>query len=371
VQGVAPHVLPCAGHKQSTRWGPLMQEPQDVRWERYPNILHPSFAQRWVETGSLLGLAPNTIDAYARSIDQFLGFCASDNIDPVRATRDVVAQYVGALRARPSARGPSIVAIDSGAGLSNATLQQRLTALRLFFDYLVEEGVRSTNPVGRGRLGLRRGLLPRFRRLPWIPTEDQWTQLVLAAREERLRNRCMLALAYDAGLRREELCLLETTDLDPAHRMLRVRAETNKSRRSRVVPYSAATGRVLRAYLSERRSLSQSRGRLFLSESRRNRACPITLWTWSKVVRGLAMRACVPRFSTHTLRHLCLTDLARSGWDLHEIASFAGHRNVQTTQLYIHLSGRDLARKLAAGMAEVHERRGASLVADGAVGGRA
>ena len=94
----------------------------------------------------------------------------------------------------------------------------------------------------------------------------------------------MLALAYDAALRREELCLLRTDDLDPAHRTLRIRAETTKGRRERVVPYSAASGVLLRAYLSERRALSSVRGPLFLSMSRRNRAAPLTLWTWSKVV---------------------------------------------------------------------------------------
>ena len=55
----------------------------------------------------------------------------------------------------------------------------------------------------------------------------------------------MLALAYDSALRREELCSLRTDDLDPAHRMLRVRAETTKTRRERMVPYSAPTGVLL------------------------------------------------------------------------------------------------------------------------------
>ena len=51
------------------------------------------------------------------------------------------------------------------------------------------------------------------------------------------------------------------------------------------------------------------------------------MWTWSKVVRRVALAADVPRFSTHTTRHLCLTDLARMGWELHAIATFAGHRS--------------------------------------------
>jgi site-specific recombinase XerC len=70
-----------------------------------------------------------------------------------------------------------VVSIDSGAGLANATLQQRLVPVRLFYDYLVEEGLRESNPVGRGRhtprggFGAgRRGLVPRVTRLPWIPS---------------------------------------------------------------------------------------------------------------------------------------------------------------------------------------------------------
>jgi integrase len=172
-----------------------------------------------------------------------------------------------------------------------------------------------------------------------------------------IRNRCIIGLAYDAALRREELCLLRSDYLDPAHRTLRIRAETTKGRRERVVPYSTETGALLKAYLVHRRTLSGERGPLFLSESRRNRAVPITPWTWSKVVRGLADRAGLPRFSTHTFRHLRLTDLARAGWELHEIARFAGHRNPETTQQYIHLSGRDLDRKLARGMDQIHADR--------------
>src|SRR6266852_4017981 len=118
---------------------------------------------------------------------------------------------------------------------------------------------------------------------------------------------------------------------------------------------------MLRRYLEERRLLSTTRGPLFLSASRRNRAQPVSLWTWSKVVRKIALRAEVPRFSTHTLRHLCLTDLARAGWELHAIATFAGHRSLASTLQYVHLSGRELAAKLARGMAEVHAWRVAQI----------
>jgi integrase/recombinase XerD len=173
----------------------------------------------------------------------------------------------------------------------------------------------------------------------------------------------MLALAYDAALRREELCRLAIRDLDPAHRLLTIRAEITKNRQGRVVPYSAATDTLLRAYLPERRALSPAAGPLFLSSSRRNRGEPLSIWTWSKVVEGIAKRSGVARFTTHTLRHLCLTDLARAGWDIHEIARFAGHRSVDTTLQCIRLSGRDLAAKLENGMAQIHAWR-ATLAAE-------
>jgi integrase/recombinase XerD len=156
----------------------------------------------------------------------------------------------------------------------------------------------------------------------------------------------MLALAYDAGLRREELCLLEIRDIDPSQRLIRIRAETTKGRNARMVPYSEQTGLLYMAYLQERRNLSRARGPVFVSESRRNRGEPISIWTWSKVVEGIAERAGVQRFTTHTLRHLRLTDLASCGWDIYEIALFAGHRHTDTTLQYIHLSGRDLKAKV-------------------------
>jgi integrase len=194
-------------------------------------------------------------------------------------------------------------------------------------------------------------------KLPWIPSEAEWLRLLEAFRLEPVRNRLMLALAYDSALRREELCSLRTDDFDPAHRTLRVRAETTKTRRERVVPYSAATGVLLSGYLAHRATVSRARGPLFLSESRRNHAQPLSLWSWSKVVRRVALAAEVPRFSTHTTRHLCLTDLARMGWELHAIATFAGHRCTESTLTYIHLSGRELSAKLNRSMTHLHAQR--------------
>ncbi|MGW3956382.1 tyrosine-type recombinase/integrase [Streptomyces sp. NPDC004752] len=225
--------------------------------EKWPVFGRHEQAAEWLQVWTDLGRAPRTIDAYARGLAEYLQVCEREDVDPVAASRVHVAVFVRELTTRPNRRGPNVLAIDSGAGLANATLQQRLVPVRLFYDFLIEEGLRESNPVGRGRYtpgrrfgGHQRGLVPRLTKLPWIPGEQQWLHVLSAFRDEPIRNRVMLALAYDAALRREELCSLRTDDLDPARRMLRIRAETTKNRLERVVSYSAATGALLSCYLA-------------------------------------------------------------------------------------------------------------------------
>jgi integrase/recombinase XerD len=302
------------------------------------------WARHWLSFQANRCLAPNTLEAYSRGIEMYFAFLAKQSTAAENATRIEIGAYIHSLLSHRT------------QGLSNATVQQRITVVHLFYAYLVEEGVCPRNPVVSHAPGVR-SLVPRHRRLPWIPTEEQWSAILAAARQESLRNRLMLAMSYDSALRREEVCRIRTDDIDPAHRLISIRADCAKGRSQRVVPYSAPTGVLYSQYLAARRELSRERGYLFLSESRRNRGRPISKWTWSKVVERISDRSDVSDFTTHTLRHLCLTDLARENWDIHEIATFAGHRNIETTLLYIHLSGRDLAAKLARSMACLHTRR--------------
>ena len=334
--------------------------------DRWPALAPVPRAVQWLEIQRDLGRSPRTVEAYSRSLVDYLAWCDRAGVEVETAGRAEIAGYLRDLRERPGRHGADVISLSSGTGLSNATLQLRVTVVRLFYDFLVEEQVRERNPVVRGyrsadgRAG-RRGLVARLDPLPWIPTDAQWRAILEIAAGEGLRNRLMLALAYDAALRREELCLLGTDDLDPAHRTITIRAETTKSKRGRVVPYSTVAGELLAGYLRHRRTITTARGALFVSESPRNRGQGVSAWTWSKVVRSIALRAGVLSFSTHTLRHLCLTDLARSGWELHQIAAFAGHRSTDTTQRYIHLSGRDLAERLQSGMTQIHQARVAQL----------
>jgi site-specific recombinase XerD len=331
----------------------------EIRWELYPLVAVHERSRAWLQLQSHLQLAPTTLDAYGRSLNDFLAFCQRCEIVPETITREQVALYVQDLAHRPNPKGAKVLSIEGGRGLSNSTMQLRITVLRLFCDSLVERQFRQDNPVGRGHYvpgkafgGARsRGLLPRYQKLPWLPSDEEWQHMLCRLGEERLRTQVMLMLAYDGALRREELVRLEMSDFDFAYQQIRVQAEHAKNGRERIVGYEKTTSRLLQAYLRQRRALSTKHGPLFLSESHRNASHPLALVTWSKVVQKLAVRAGLPRFTTHTPRHLRLTHMARAHMELHQIATYAGHKSLASTMLYIHLSGVELTEAVSKSLA--------------------
>ena len=381
---------------------PVPSPSEAVPWSRYPLAAAYPPARAWLGLRADQGSDPKTIDAYARGVEYFLRFLqrpvarVTDVTDPVLSARagsrtrdggptavgpwvvhptavgeEHVARYVRYMRELPGPDGARVRAIASGAGLMNATMLQRITAVRLFYEYLQRKGLVAAQPAPRGvyhrRSGRgRAGVLRAEHRLPWIPSDEEWRAFLVAAAGEPLRNRVLIALSYDCALRREEAVRLEVRDITVPTRLVHVRAEIAKYARERVVPCSPASARLVVAYLpqlaDELRAWAHRRvdcadghrTRLFTSLSDRNRGRPLTLSSWNKVVTRLARPLGLPRFTPHTFRHLCLTNLARAHWDVGDIAAFAGHRKTDTTLRYLHLSGRDLLAKVARSTARLH-----------------
>jgi len=259
----------------------------------YPLVAVYEYSHAWLQLQSYLQLAPKTIDAYGRSLNDFLAFCQRYRIVPETITREQVGLYVHDLAQRPNPKGAKLLSIENGRGLSNSTMQQRITVLRLFCDSLVERQLRQDNPVGRGHYvpgkafgGARsRGLLPRYQKLPWLPSDEEWQHMLENLEGELLRNQVMLLIAYDGALRREELVRLEINDFDFAYRQIRVQAEHAKNRRERIVGYGKTTSRLLEVYLRQRKMLSAKRGPLFLSErmSRQHRPYDFCAPLWEEL----------------------------------------------------------------------------------------
>ena len=184
-----------------------------VRWDRCPLVAVDPHASSWLTLQSHRGLASNTLDAYSRALERYLSFLKVRCVPSTCVTRGDVGLYLAALQA-------------GEVTLSNATIQQLLTVVRLFHAYLMEEGAGPNNPAAKSSSG--RAMVARHHKLPWIPNEEDWHCILASARQESIRNRAMLAFAYDGGLRREELCGLQSSDIDPSRRMLRIRAESTK-----------------------------------------------------------------------------------------------------------------------------------------------
>ena len=143
-----------------------------IRWDRCPLVAADPHARSWLTIQSHRGLAYNTLDAYSRCLERYLSFLGPHQFSCVSVTRCEVGLYLSSLQA-------------NGAGLSNATIQQLLTVVRLFHTYLMEEGVRPNNPAAQGHIG--RAIVARHHKLPWIPNEDDWHSILVAARQESIR----------------------------------------------------------------------------------------------------------------------------------------------------------------------------------------
>jgi integrase/recombinase XerD len=314
-----------------------------------------------------LCLADHTIKAYGRSANDYLAFCQRARIAFVEATKADIVLYIDDLLQRSNPRGENICYLHSGVGLANATLHQRLTVVRLMYDYLIDERIRqeSVNPVGkvkytRGRAfaGKRdRAMIPHYERLPWIPGDDESNAILDSASQEPVRNQLMLLLAYYGALRRSELVALEIKDIAFPLQQITIRSETAKNGRGRVVMYGDVAKELLQIYMDGRADEDIRGGQLFRSQSDRNATQGLTADAWDKVVTQIAKRAGLHHlFTTHTTRHLRLTDLARCGMDIHAIAQYAGHRSIETTKIYLKLSGRETAERVRLQMHDLDQR---------------
>ena len=319
-----------------------------IPWEKYPALRREPEARRWLELCDLRGRPQNTLDTYAKAIEAYLQFLNGVRLGLLEATELEVAHYLNFMRLQGSrsARSPS-------APLSEATIQLRLSVVRGLYDHLVRRGLIEAHPLPPPRRGTEKPLQLSAGEepLPWIPSSREWRDFLTEARQARLRDRVMVLLAYEGALRRESLVRLEFEDIDLERRLVKVRPSNVKGGRSVVVKFSEPTKFLYTKYVKfleeDMGAACLGRARIFRSESNRNRGGAITEDTWNKVVKEIAVRAGLPRFSPHTLRHLRLTHMAEADFKLADIARYAGHISLDSTRLYVHLSDLDLIQAIA------------------------
>lgn len=261
------------------------------------------------------GAAANTLAAYRRDLEgaeELLG-------DIESADRDALAS----LGSRWSSLAP-------------ATVARKSSALRQFYGFLQDEGLRKDDPSS----ALPR---PQARRpLPKILTHEEVGRLFTHAeqeaegeRMEAVRLLALLEMLYGSGLRATELVSLPLSAVPRDAPFLTV---TGKGGVSRMVPVSNRARQVLSRWLEVR----QGEGR-YLFPSRGKHLSRIRLY---QLLKELAARADLApeKLSPHVLRHAFATHLLEGGADLRVLQTLLGHADIATTQIYTHV---DAARLVA------------------------
>lgn len=222
------------------------------------------------------------------------------------------------------------------AGLAPSTVARRASALRQFYGFLIDEGLRQDDPSpGLPRPATRRPL-PKI--LSHGQVEALFARAELEAQSGRpvaLRLLALLELLYGSGLRATELVALPLAAVPRDAPLLTV---TGKGSQQRMVPISTRARHALSRWIEVR----PAEGR-YLFPSRGKHLTRVRLF---QLVKDLAARAEIDpaKVSPHVLRHAFATHLLEGGADLRVLQTLLGHADIATTQIYTHV---DAARLVA------------------------
>jgi site-specific recombinase XerD len=268
--------------------------------------------------------------------------------EPVEVTVTDVFAFIADQRL--PRRGENVVRLtDAERGLSARTIRRRLATLSGLFGYLLARGLITENPVPHGlaakrgstRGGVRIPLIRTPRTLPRVLDPAQVTALLRVLRT--CRDRAMVEAMLLGGLRRCEVLGLRLEDLQLAER--RVFVAAGKGGHERVVPVAARFFTVLADYLRRERPAEAHTPGVFVVLKGPHRGMPLSAAGIDEILRGAKRRAGLPALTCHMLRHTCLTRLREAGMALEAVQAQAGHRSIESTRIYLHLSNEWLARE--------------------------
>ncbi len=263
------------------------------------------------------GLSTNTLEAYSRDLNRFLGFLeAKMRPSPREADQSIVAEYLMALR---------------GCGLQPSSIARNFSALKVFYRFLLEEGLCPVNPLewlSPPKLG---------RKLPAVLSQEEVERLLQGPDGSLplgLRDKALLEFLYATGVRVSELIGLKLSHLFLEIGLIRV---WGKGSKERIVPLGRKATEVLEDYLQSARPLlaKGSSGDFLFLNRRGGQLSRMGVW---KILKRYANKTGInKKVSPHTLRHSFATHLLEGGADLRAVQEMLGHADISTTQIYTHL----------------------------------
>ena len=259
--------------------------------------------------------APLTAETYETEIRHLLEWMADNNLEAVSIDGPGISDYLDHRRVQDC--------------LDSRSIAKAISALRSFFRYMVDEGLRMDNPV------LILETPRRSMHLPAVLSREAVEKMLETVDTNTpigLRDRTIFEVIYSAGLRVSEVVNLNIQDIFFEKGIARVRGKGSKER---LVPFGEEAEQWLRLYLSDSRPKLAGAVRssaLFIGRTGK-RLSRKGIWKNYSAIAGLTGTSS----KLHTLRHSYATELLAGGADLRSVQELLGHADLKTTQIYTHV----------------------------------
>lgn len=273
-----------------------------------------------------LGKSSNTREAYERDLLQLFAYINDKYGSELSLTdvdRYIIRDFMGYL--------------SESLGNSNRSISRKLTSLKGFFKYAIKHHWIFDNPT----LTMKN---PKFQKKIPLFFSEKDIELLLSLPDITskfgVRNLAILELFYSSGLRISELTILTTESIDFYKKIIKV---YGKGAKTRLIPVGNKAIEAIQGYLTIRDSFKSkySEKTLFLSKSGRPLDREELAAILSQYINVVGQRK---GFSPHTLRHSFATHMLSNGADLRAIQEMLGHANLSTTEIYTHVSMKDLTK---------------------------
>ena len=266
-----------------------------------------------------------TIGAYSKDLRQFEDYVKKYKegiFDPVDVDTDLVRNWV-------------VVLMDEK--LSPVSVNRKLSSLKSFFKFLMKQGSISVNP-------LRLITGPKTKKpLPYFIKDKEMEFLLdgdgFGEDFEGVRNRLMLEMLYDTGIRRSELIGMQDSDVDCESMQIRVTGKRNKQR---LIPFAEGLKNLIQAYTEVRnREVGSESGWFFVRKNGEQLSAGIV---YTIVKKKLSEIPTLAKRSPHVLRHSFATSMLNNGAELNAVKELLGHSSLASTSVYTHTTFEELKK---------------------------
>lgn len=269
------------------------------------------------------GLSENTINSYGIDLKLFLEYLRENEIPSFKqVNKEVIVNYMQS---------------EKNNNKANSSILRSVSSLRKFFQYLAQEKIIEKDPM------LLIDTPKKKQHLPQVLTKEEVEKLLRSPNTGQvlgLRDRAMLELMYATGLRISEIINLKLEDL---HLTMGTLQTLGKGHKERIVPVGDEAIKWVNRYLEEARPklLKQKRSNYLFLNFHGNNLTRQGVW---KNLKAEVRKAGIQKNITpHTLRHSFATHILENRADLRIVQELLGHADISTTQIYTHLSNKQLA----------------------------